>query len=277
MRKISGLKRVLPWTNVLILIGCFALAGFPVFSGFFSKDEIIHHAMQEHPFIGVVMLVAAFMTAYYTFRLYFRVFQGPEMIPDAIAGHGHGHGHDDAAHGHDDHAHHNHEPMIMVIPLIVLAIGALLAGYLNWPKEGLAAFLGHSPSFQLSWQTAQNAGLATDPAAFGQHAALANAAEVEHSPFSMVMLISALISIAGIALAWWLHLKNRAAAERLAENFRGLVRLMDHKFWVDEIYQNAIVEPLRKLGVFFFAIDRFIVDGLVWLVSFIPQLGGFAL
>jgi NADH-quinone oxidoreductase subunit L len=286
MRKLSGLKRVLPKTNILMLIGCLALAGFPFFSGFFSKDEIIHHALKERPVIGIILLVAAFMTAYYTFRLYFRVFQGPEMIPNApAAGHGHGgHGHDhdvhpadaeaavDATHGHE-HEHHNHEPMILILPLAVLAIGALFAGYLNWPKEGLADFLGHSPSLQLAAQIAPGA----DPAAFGQHAAEHNAVEVVHSPFNVVMLISGLIALAGIGLAYWLHLKDRAAADRLADRFGGFVRLVDGKFWVDEIYQNGIVEPLRRLGVAFFAIDRFIIDGLVWLVSFIPQLSGFAL
>jgi NADH-quinone oxidoreductase subunit L len=303
MRKLSGLKRVLPKTNILILIGCLALAGFPFLAGFFSKDEIVHHAMEKQPVIGIVLLIAAFMTAYYTFRLYFRVFQGPEMIPDAPAGHGHGHGHDTAhdhahasasavmtgdveesgvdkgqtahapAHEPDQHGHHDHEPMILIIPLVVLAIGALLAGYLNWPKEGLAGFLGHSPSFQLAASLVGEA----DRAGFGQHAVEHNAVEVEHSPFNAVMLISGLIAIAGIGLAYWLHLKDRAMADRLAVKFGGLTKLLDAKFWVDEIYQSAIVEPLRKLGVFFFAIDRFIVDGLVWLVSFIPQLSGFAL
>jgi NADH-quinone oxidoreductase subunit L len=303
MRKLSGLKRVLPKTNILMLIGCLALAGFPFFSGFFSKDEIIHHAMQEQPVIGVVLLIAAFMTAYYTFRLYFRVFQGPEMIPDAPAGHGHAHGHDDA-HGHasasasavmtgdvkesgidqgqtghvpahePDHAgHHDHEPMILILPLVVLAIGALLAGYFNWPKEGLGGFLGHSPSFQLAASMVDEA----QRVGFGQHAIEHNATEVAHSPFNAVMLISGLIAVAGIGLAYWLHLKDRATGDRLAVKFGGLTRLLDAKFWVDEVYQAAIIEPLRKLGVFFFAIDRFIVDGLVWLVSFIPQLSGFAL
>jgi NADH-quinone oxidoreductase subunit L len=163
--------------------------------------------------------------------------------------------------------------MILIFPLVVLAIGALLAGYLNWPKEGLAAFLSHSPSFQLAASMVD----VSDRAGFGQEAVAQNATAVEHSPFNAVMLISGLISIAGILLAYWLHLKDRALAGRLAEKFSGLARLLDAKFWVDEVYQGAIVEPLRKLGVFFFAVDRFIVDGLVWLVSFIPQLSGFAL
>ena len=95
MRKMSGLKRVLPKTRMLMLIGCLALAGFPFFSGFFSKDEIVGAAWLHNKLLGAVMLFTAFLTAYYTFRLYFRVFEGPEVIPPPPEG-GHGHG------GHDD-------------------------------------------------------------------------------------------------------------------------------------------------------------------------------
>src|SRR5256885_2636892 len=97
MRQMSGLKRVLPWTNRFMLVGCLALAGVPLFSGFFSKDEIVGAALNRSMLLGGVMLFTAFLTAYYTFRLYFRVFQGPEVIPEAPAtGHGHTQG---AAHG----------------------------------------------------------------------------------------------------------------------------------------------------------------------------------
>src|SRR6476661_1505863 len=92
MRKMSGLKRVLPKTRLLMLIGCLALSGFPFFSGFYSKDEIVGAAWLHNLFLGVVMLLTAFLTAYYTFRLYFRVFRGPLVLPEAPAG-GHGHGH----------------------------------------------------------------------------------------------------------------------------------------------------------------------------------------
>ncbi len=99
MRKMSGLKRVLPKTRWLMLIGCAALAGFPFTAGFLSKDEIVGAAWLHNKFLGSrAMLFAALMTAYYTFRLYFRVFEGPEVIPPAPAD---GHGHSRTiAHGH---------------------------------------------------------------------------------------------------------------------------------------------------------------------------------
>ncbi len=95
MRKMSGLRKVLPITNILICIGCLALSGFPFFSGFFSKDEIVGAAFRMNWMFGVLLLLAAFMTAYYTFRLYFRVFWGPLVVPEAPAS-SHGHGHEAA-------------------------------------------------------------------------------------------------------------------------------------------------------------------------------------
>ena len=94
MRKMSGLKRVLPKTNILMLVGCLALSGFPLLSGFFSKDEILAAAWQHSKLVWLVLLLTAFLTAYYTFRLYFQVFQGPRMVPDGPA---EGHGAADAA------------------------------------------------------------------------------------------------------------------------------------------------------------------------------------
>jgi len=91
------------------------------------------------------------------------------------------------------------------------------------------------------------------------------------------LLIGSIISIAGITTAYLFHLKDRAKAERLAAGMPGVTRALEAKYWVDEIYQAAIVEPLRSVGQAFFWIDRFVVDGLVWATSFVPMLGGFAL
>jgi NADH-quinone oxidoreductase subunit L len=165
MRKMSGLKRVLPQTRWLMLIGCLALAGFPLFSGFFSKDEIVGYTWHRSKPLGIVLLFTAFLTAYYTFRLYFRVFEGPEVIPPPPEDTGHQtfdpHAHHadvdphlaSSAHGaHNDHGHHNHEPALMMLPLYVLAIGAVLAGVLNLPKsQQLGEFLGKSPSFAYAY------------------------------------------------------------------------------------------------------------------------------
>jgi NADH-quinone oxidoreductase subunit L len=320
MRKMSGLKRVLPWTNVLMLIGCLALSGAPFFAGFFSKDEIVAASWHQSFILGLVMLFTAFLTGYYTFRLYFRVFQGPLLVPtgpaDAHGGHATGTettpeahasheavvtgtaaesgkdeqlihdphhgtatGHSTGGHGHGDDHHHNHEPFLMIAPLVVLAIGAALAGYLNFPSVKLAEFLGHSPSIAMSYDLANaqpNASVESE--AFG-HDQLAVIPEHqhEHSSHYWIMLLSAALAIFAIYCAYLMHLKDRARAEWLAADVPEITSILEHKYWVDEIYQAAIVEPLRAAGRVCYMIDRFIIDGIIWIVGFIPQLSGFAL
>jgi NADH:ubiquinone oxidoreductase subunit 5 (subunit L)/multisubunit Na+/H+ antiporter MnhA subunit len=302
-----------------MLIGCLALAGMFPFSGFFSKDEIIGGIFSSGSLmegsikllLGLVMLFTAFLTAYYTFRLYFRVFEGPEVIPAAPAG-GHGHGPDthaalgehadahavasasavqagdvaqsgvdthlaDPAHhgagGHGDHEHghvHNHEPAIMMVPLYVLAVGAAFAGFFNFWGEWLGHFLGRSPSFQLALDLARQHYTGINSSGFGEESK-------EPGSFPWVMLLSLCISASGIGLAWFLHLKERGVIERLAREHPAIPRILEAKYWVDEIYQAAIVEPLRTLGRWFYAFDRILIDGLIAVVSWIPQLGGWVL
>ncbi len=288
MRKMSGLKKVLPWTDKLMLIGCGALAGFPFLSGFFSKDEIIGQTWAHSYVLGAVTLFTAFLTAYYTFRLYFRVFQGPlvqptepaEAKPDHDPHHEAGadvpaDGHSAHDHGHGD-GHHNHEPMLMILPLVVLAIGAVLAGYLNWPKAHLAEFLGHSPSVHYAYEIASSR-YPADTVKAESFGVMEVGSHEPESPWSLGMLVGAVVSVLGISLAYVLHLRDRARAERIAAGLQPLTSAIEAKFMVDEIYQAVIIEPLKDLGTFFFAVDRIIVDGLVWLVGFVPQLSGFVL
>jgi NADH-quinone oxidoreductase subunit L len=290
MRQMSGLKHVLPTTRWLILIGCLALAGFPFLSGFFSKDEIVAAGWHASPVLGSVLLLTAFLTAYYTFRLYFRVFEGPKVVPDHPHPDHHGadhHGHDDhghGSHGHDSHHGHSHEPFLMIFPLLVLAIGALVAGYINFPKHHLGHFLGQSPSFSGSYALASgvyNPGSPdhpVNPVGFGLADTRPEALQkADHTAHVRFMILSGVIALAGIGLAWALHLRDRSRADALAARLAPVARAMENKYWVDEAYDAAIVQPMRESGKAMFAFDRFGIDGLVWLVSFIPQIGGFVL
>ncbi len=289
MRRMSGLKAVLPKTRWLILIGCAALAGVPGLSGFFSKDEIVAAAWHQSWVLGLVLLITAFMTAYYTFRLYFRVFEGPLVQPDGPAeGHSHGSEHDDHGHGahggHDthghDHGHHNHEPMIMILPLAVLAIGAILAGYVNVGTHHLGDFLGQSPSLSQSYLVAKGADYeaALNPAMFGQHVDVHPKLEEDlHLLHIRMMIISSVVALVGVGLAMYLHLFNRRLSDDLVLRFRGIARVLEGKYWVDEIYQGAIVNPLRKFGQLLYGFDRLVIDGLVWVAGFVPQSAGFVL
>ena len=180
----------------------------------------------------------------------------------------------------------------MIVPLVILAIGALIAGYLNFPKASLGEFLGHSPSLSMTYDVARarvdNYNLhagdgdklpAVDPEPLGQHAAEGTESNVPegHTSHTLLMVISGLVALAGVGLAYQFHLKNRPAGNRLPQRFPGLARALENKFWVDPIYQLVIVEPLRAVGRVFYAVDRIVVDGLVWAVGFVPQFSGFAL
>jgi len=268
-----------------------ALAGVPIFAGFWSKDEILVSSWVYNKAIFLVLLFTAFLTAYYTFRLYFRVFQGPLVVPEGPAeGHAHARGHDEE-HGHapvDEHlksdahdtAGHSNEPAIMIWPLIVLAVGAALAGFLNWPKESLGEFLGNSPSLVLAHDVtnARFGAAYVLPVPFGvEEMADKDVRDQMWWVHVKVALLSVLAAGGGIYFAFALHLKNRGRAEELAARHPALIRALEAKFWVDEVYQQAIVEPLRWLGRKFYQIDTYVVDGFVWLVGFVPQLFGFTL
>ncbi len=283
LRKMSGLKKVLPKTNIVMLIGCAALAGFPFTSGFFSKDEIIAQTWSRSTLLGGVLLFTAFLTAYYTFRLYFQVFQGPFLEPtepaaeDPTASSG-DHAAVDAGSAHaDDHDHkHDPEPWIMLAPLIALAVGALLIGWIVVRGGQVENFLGRSPSFKLAYDVASArfdaaGGPKVVPSMFGQPESHDSEALVPSS-----MLIGGLVSICGIGLAYLLHLKDRKRAEQIAAGLQPLTSLLEGKYWIDQLYDVCIVEPLRHLAKVFFAIDRAVVDGLVWVIGYVPTLSGFA-
>jgi NADH-quinone oxidoreductase subunit L len=299
LRKMSGLKKVLPKTNIVVLIGCAALAGFPFTSGFFSKDEIVAQAFSHSLILGGVLLFTSFLTAYYTFRLYFQVFQGPLLVPTtppqeepATTEHAEARGsheavtHPPVAGSGVDHAaaqddHHDHEPWLMLGPLIALAIGALCIGWIFFRGTTVATFLGHSPSVQLAYDMAhvrfdRTGGVKVDPEMYGMKPEAANRfADEPIIPWAM--LFGGIASVAGIGLAYLLHLKDRARAERIAAGLQPLTGLLEGKYWIDDLYDAAVVKPLRHLGKIFFAVDRLIIDRVVWITGMVPQLSGTAL
>jgi NADH-quinone oxidoreductase subunit L len=274
LTKMSGLKAVLPKTRILILIGCLALSGFPLLAGFWSKDEIVHFAGTKSLILQGILLLTSLLTAYYTFRLYFRVFEGPLVLPRGNHGHGDS---EEKAHGHDHAGHHNHEPLSMMLPLVVLAIGALFVGVINLPfgagikSHALGDFLSQSPSVYLGYQKAAAVygADAVDASGFGVHA------EGHKETFNIVpLVIGGAVSLVGIGLAYLLHLQDRRRADHLAGVLRPLANGASAKYWVDELYNAVIVLPLRGIGYALDWIDRYVVDFLIGLFGIVPQLGG---
>ena len=184
-----------------------------------------------------------------------------------------------AHHGHD-HGHHNHEPAVMMVPLYLLAFGALFAGFINLPGlHTLGHFLGHSPSFIGGYAVAAETFpgfVSGDPDAAAEHAAAWGQPSLGHAPFPWVGFLTAtVIALAGIALAWFMHLKSRSTAETVAEKLSGLSLVLEGKYWVDSIYQALIVEPLRALGKLLYWVDATLVSGAVFAAAYVPVIGGY--
>jgi NADH-quinone oxidoreductase subunit L len=244
LRKMGGLRRELPVTYWTFLIAALAIAGVPGLAGFFSKDEILYRTFAAgHPLLWGVAAVTSLMTAIYMFRLVFLAFHGTRRAESH--GHGDGHGH---AHAHD-------APRSMAIPLVVLALGSILAGYFGVPQvlgggNAIEHFL--APSFTAPSIQA--------PAEGAEHAA-----EASHSLELMLMLVSVGLALAGIAIAARLYLKRPEVPATLAARFPGVYRFLVHKGYVDEIYDQAIVQPIKALSenALWKGVDASGIDGAV--------------
>jgi NADH-quinone oxidoreductase subunit L len=267
MRNMGGLRKYIPFTAAAMTIGTLALTGFPLFAGYFSKDAIIESAYASvakggfaSSYAFVLLVVAALMTSFYSWRLYFMTFEGAPRW----GGHGHGHdahGHDDHAHGHghDDHAHaahahddhghgHDHKPhespLVMLIPLAVLSLGALAAGYVF--KE---AFIGHD--YEHFWKAA----LFTGKDNHILHAMHEVPKWVVWSPF-VAMLI-------GFLLALYMYVLRPDVPGKLAAANPVLYKFLLNKWYFDEIYDFLFVRPAMWLGRFLWKKgDGAVIDGL---------------
>jgi NADH-quinone oxidoreductase subunit L len=256
LRRMGGLKKDLPITYWTFVIGAMAIAGVPGLAGFFSKDEILFRAYASgHTVLWAVGLVTALLTAIYMFRLVFLAFHGERRT------HAGAHGHD--SHG-ADHRHHLHDaPPAMALALIVLAAGSVLAGYLGLPHA-----LGGSnrlETFLRPVLVSQATGVETvaPVEAGGEHTA--EAVQAEQVLELSLMGLSALVALGGIALAAFLFLYRREVAAALADRFPGPYRLLLHKYYVDEVYDVAVVQPIRIVSenALWRGVDARVIDGVV--------------
>ncbi len=263
IRNMGGLKKGLPITYWTFLIGAIAIAGVFPLSGFFSKDEILFETFVEgHTLLWTIGAITALLTATYMFRLVFLTFhgerrQGAPAEADAPAAHAHAtadshghaavpsHGHPaGGSHGHGSGSHLHDAPPAMALALIVLAIGSVAAGWIGIPH----ALGGHNqlhawlePAFAAP--VAAGGGAAVEAGAAGEEAA----AEEAHAALELrLMGVSLTIAVVGIAIAWYIWVKRRSIAENAAREFPGLHRLLLHRYYVDEIYDAIIVQPIKS-------------------------------
>ncbi|MGX5820515.1 NADH-quinone oxidoreductase subunit L [Chitinophaga lutea] len=226
IRKMGGLKKWMPITNISFLIGCLAIAGIPGLSGFFSKDEILAHAFGYSKVIYALGLLGALMTAFYMFRLYYITFTGNFR-------------------GTHEQEHHLHEsPAAITFPLIVLAILSVIGGYVGMPevfgvKNLLAEYL--SPIFA--------------PSVPYLHA--------HHLDHALEWGLMGLSTVLVIVMIVWARAKFRNYANT-GEATTGFAKVLENKWYVDELYDAIIVKPLFALSRFFSdVVERSGIDGLV--------------
>jgi NADH-quinone oxidoreductase subunit L len=258
LRRMGGLRRKLPTTFKTMTLAAAAMAGVPPLAGFISKDEVLWKAFEHKGaglFAWVVGSAAAGLTAFYAFRLIFMTFGGAYRGATAAA---HDHG---AAHGHD--AHHGvkeseiHEsPKAMTIPLVVLATGAVVLGFLNVPH----ALGGHSLfSHYLEPVVAKTPDLPSLAAAHKEHGPATLAAEYG------LMAMAVLIAVVGIVAAHRFYVAKPSLPQKTAARFPNLYARLVGLFGVDAFYVRTVVDPLRRFaeGPLFKRVDGGVIEGIV--------------
>ena len=234
IQKYGGLKKYMPATQKTFLIGAIAISGIPPFAGFFSKDEILWNAYAHGGIIfWLIGIITALFTAFYMFRLYILTFEGTSRF--------------------DAHHVHPHEsPKVMTIPLMILAGLSAVGGFIGMPK----VFVGEHGNVFENW---------LEPIFKFANTRLANYGD--HSAFEEILLMT--LSVIGASLAIYLairmYLKKSKLADTISGKYHGLYTLLLNKYYIDEIYDAAIVQPIYKIS------DRFlwkftdikIIDGLV--------------
>jgi NADH-quinone oxidoreductase subunit L len=269
----GGLKKHIPITYWTFLIASIAIAGVPLLAGFFSKDEILFETFVEgHQLLWGVGALTSFLTATYMFRLVYLTFHGEERFhgdPHGHAAHGTAHAAHTPAHGTGHGTHLHDAPWPMAAALVVLAVGSIVAGYVNIPH----ALGGHAALHE--WLTpvfnATNCGQATTTGelagiALGECTPVEERDPEEHAGTEItLMVVSSLLAFGGIGLATFLWLKNKQIPQRLAAQYPGVHRLLLNKYYVDEVYDAAIVQPIKVVSTegLWRGFDVKIVDGVV--------------
>jgi NADH-quinone oxidoreductase subunit L len=248
IRWMGGLRKYMPITWITSLLGSLALIGTPLFAGFYSKDSIIEAVHESHlasaGFASFAVLAGVFVTAFYSFRMYFLVFHGKERFdqnPDA---------HHDDHHGHHDAHHAPHEsPWVVTVPLVLLAIPSVLVGYFT-----------------------------IDPMLFGEffkgaifvdqekHPVMEELAHAFHGPLQMAMhAVSTApfwLALAGVVTSYYMYMVNPALPAAIKRNVMPIFNLLENKYYLDWINENILARGARALGTGLWkGGDQTVIDG----------------
>jgi NADH-quinone oxidoreductase subunit L len=285
MRNMGGLRRRMPVTWLVSLVGSLALIGFPFFSGFYSKDSIIEAVhLSRLPgagFASFAVTVGVFITALYTFRMYFLVFEGKPRYRAHAAHH-----HDDSHAQHGSHEPHE-SPAVVTWPLVALAVPSVVIGAIAIDPLLFGGFFGDSIRMA------------------GEHGVIAELREHFHGWFAMglhgFMTLPFWLAMAGVALAWFLYLHRPELAAKVREAMGPVYTLLDQKYYMDRfndwffaggaravggglwrfgdvgIIDGVFVNGSAKLVGWFAGIARKIQSGFVYHYAFMMIIGVFVL
>lgn len=243
MRRMGGLRRYMPVTYVTFLVGSLSLAGLVPLAGFWSKDEILVTAWADDKLLFAVAMAVVFLTAFYTFRAVFMTFEG-EYQGGESSGH---HGAQDASHAASaagPHGKPHESPLVMTLPLVILAVPAALAGFINLPFGG-ADELAHWLEGALPLESEEL---------------------LHHEEFNIAIAASStLLAIAGIALAWAIYQAKAVPAESLRRAWGPVHTLVENRYYIDTLYERVIVQNLVYRGACAALqwVDTNIIDGAV--------------
>ncbi len=260
IRWMGGVRKYMPITWITSLLGSLALIGTPFFSGFYSKDSIIEAVAESHlpaaGFAHFAVLAGVFVTAFYSFRMYFLVFHGKERYdqnPDAHHDEHHdAHAADDHGHGHHDAHHGPHEsPWVVWVPLVLLAIPSVLIGFLTIEPMLFGEFFKDAILVNAD-----------------KHPVMQELGEAFHGPVAMAMhafsSLPFILALAGVVTAWYFYLVNPAVPAAIGRALRPVVVLLENKYFLDWINENILARGARMLGTGLWkGGDRALIDGLL--------------
>ena len=252
IRWMGGVRKYMPITWITFLLGSLALIGTPFFSGFYSKDSIIEAVAESHlwgsGFAYFAVMAGVFVTAFYSFRLYFLVFHGKERFeqnPDAHHG-----AHDD--HGHSAEHHEPHEsPWVVTLPLVLLAIPSVIIGFITIGPMLFGDFFKGAVFVNLA-----------------RHPAMQELAERFHGPAQMAIHGLSTppfwLALAGVVLAYYLYIVNPALPAAIQRKVIPLYKLLDNKYYLDAFNENVLARGMRGLGTVFWKVgDQKLIDGIL--------------
>jgi NADH-quinone oxidoreductase subunit L len=267
----GGVRKYMPITWITFLLGSLALIGTPFFAGFYSKDSIIEVVHESHlwgsGFAYFAVLAGVFITAFYSFRLYFLVFHGKERYDQNPDAHHDAHATHDAhdehashdepnvshdAHGHDPHAKPHESPWVVWLPLVLLAIPSVVIGFLTikpmlyggFFKDAILINAEKHPAMEELTQGFEHAGSAVGMALHGFTAL----------PFWL--------ALAGVVLSWYMYMINPALPAAIKRTCGPVYRLLENKYYLDWINENIVARGARALGTGLWkGGDQAIIDG----------------